>query len=106
MDYSIPIPIREITSGIAKGDLECLCKSCKPAITYDHMHCWVWHICWLCKKRVWFNVAKCTLYSWRIGKAMICFNCRIPYYEQGMSNGDIYRMVLREDSQQDDSHKV
>ena len=38
--------------------------------------------------------ASCTLYAWRYAKkgVLICFNCRNPYYEKGMSSGDIHRL--------------
>ena len=88
MDYTISIPIKKSFS--YEGEFECICKNCRKG--YDHMHCWTWHICNLCKKKVWFNIATCSLYSRRIGEEMICFNCRIPYYKRNMTSGEIHRL--------------
>jgi hypothetical protein len=88
---TLPIPIMRKDD----GDYECLCKNCKPSITYDHLHCWLWTMCNICKKRVWHNCARCTLYAWRKPQ-MICFYCRYPYYQQGMTSGEIHRLLLKQ----------
>lgn len=83
MDYSIPIPIRKHLE--YKGEFECICKRCKKAPK-------LWNICSLCRKKVWFSDETCNLYSttyFSKNDHMICFYCRIQYYEQGMSNGEI-----------------
>jgi hypothetical protein len=86
----LPKPIKKYED----GDMRCFCKRCCKNITCDHLHCWVWSICDICKKKIWFNCHRkygCTLYAWRL-PALICFNCRIPYYEKGFSTGDIYKL--------------
>lgn len=88
-DDTLPIPIRNSVE--FPPDLECCCKNCKPAITYDHLHCWAWHYCDVCHKKIWFNLQTCTLYAWRKSKQVICFNCRIPCYKLGMTAGQIHR---------------
>ena len=74
------------------GEFECICKGCRNES--DHMHSWIWSCCDICHNRIWFNMRDCTLYAWRYPK-LICFNCRLPYYEKGISSGDIHRQLLK-----------
>lgn len=90
-DDTLPIPIRKSIYHI--GEFECCCKGCKNGT--DYLHCWIWSVCDICKKAVWFNSSSCTLYAWRISKGMICFNCRIPYYKQNITTGEIYKIVQK-----------
>lgn len=92
MDYSIPIPIRNHTK--YNDDYECLCKDCKDPEKYVKNwdgYSYLWSGCKLCKKRVWYYPEACSLYGRRY--FLICFNCRIPYYEKGMSSGEIHKII-------------
>jgi hypothetical protein len=89
----LPVPIKKSTEYI--DHFECCCKNCKPKPTYDHLHCWVWHYCYICDNKIWFNVHNCTLYSRRLPK-IICFNCRHPYYKKNMSSGEIHRLLIKD----------
>jgi hypothetical protein len=105
MDYNIKIPIKK-----KDNDYECICKYCinptkylshyieldknnnnidKNTKYYD-MYSYSFAYCKSCKKRIWHYYQICSLYSRR--DFLICFNCRIPYYEQGLTNGQIYKL--------------
>ena len=73
-------------------EYECRCKNCRPRYTYDHMHCWTIKQCCGCGKKVWYNCEKCSLYSRR--EYLVCFDCRLPYYKEGLTNGEIYRKIV------------
>ncbi len=76
-------------------EYNCICRGCRTK--YDHLHCYVWNICKVCKKKIWYNCAKCTLYSWRGAEKLICFNCRLPYYEKNMTMADIIDIVFKKE---------
>lgn len=84
------IPIKK--SDRYEDEYECCCKHCNHTYTYDHMHCWCWNVCDICHRKIWFNIETCTLYSRR--RDIICFYCRQPYYQKGLSSGDIHRLLL------------
>jgi len=81
----IPIRIRRDKYGRDLGDWECICKGCQKD---SH----IWNMCLLCNQRVWFSRHKCSLYAYR-SPYLVCFNCRMPFYDKGMTNGEIYRMA-------------
>lgn len=87
----LPIPIKKRDN----GEYKCCCKNCKPYFTYDHLHCWLWTPCNICNIKVWHNCQTCTLYAWRKPN-LICFYCRHPYYQKGMSSGEIHRLLLKQ----------
>ena len=99
MDYSIPLPIKireEIyyynKTSVKNYDYECICKYCKNynkyLTSYDG-YSYLYNKCLLCNKDVWYYPEICSLYG-RRSPYVVCFYCRIPYYEKGMSNGEIY----------------
>jgi len=88
----LPVPIKRSKY---EGEFECCCKGCKKG--YDHMHCWTWSRCSICRITIWFNSHPgygCTLYSRSLSNGLICFYCREPYYKKGMSSGEIHRLLL------------
>jgi hypothetical protein len=51
-------------------------------------------MCLLCDKKVWYYHQVCSLYG-RRNPYLVCFNCRIPFYEKGIKTGEIYRLAKR-----------
>jgi hypothetical protein len=97
---SLPIPIREKTyydNYMYKSnyDYECICKYCsnpnKYVINHDG-YSYLWNKCILCDKRVWYWHQVCSLYG-RRSPYIVCFYCRIPFYDKGLSNGEIYKIA-------------
>ena len=88
---NLPIPIKN--NDMFSCDLECCCKFCKRKPTYDHLHCWIWNKCIGCDKKVWYNSHNCSLYSRR--PHLVCFNCRSPYYKQGIKSGNIHKIFIK-----------
>ena len=91
MDYSIPIPIK-INN---KGCYECICKYCsdpnKYVTEYDG-YSYLWNKCLMCHTKVWYWHQVCSLYGKR-SPYVVCFYCRIPFYEKGCNNGEIYKIA-------------
>lgn len=90
---SFPIP-----GLIGIGDTQQYCKCTKcTGTTEDHLHCYVWNMCQVCSRKTWFNLMTCKLYSRRWmarNPKLICFTCRWPLHQFGMSSGDIHRLLL------------
>jgi hypothetical protein len=83
-------PLRD--APYAAGERECVCSGCRASP--DHLHWFGWHTCDACSRRIWFNGRACKLYAWRIAAStpqLICFDCRWPFHQEGMSSGDIHR---------------
>lgn len=76
------------------NEYKCICKKCNSLYQTDYLHNYVYWKCNICNNKIWFNCIDCLLYSRRLPK-IICFNCRLPYYEQHMSSGDIHRLLLK-----------
>ena len=51
-------------------------------------------MCLLCDKKVWYYHQVCSLYG-RRNPYLVCFYCRIPFYEKGIKTGEIYRLAKR-----------
>ena len=109
MDYkeltihnSLPIPIRIRDEKCYDNrnkldyDYECICKYCsnpnKYVTEYDG-YSYLWNRCILCNKRVWYWHQVCSLYGRRRSPSVVCFYCRIPFYNRGLSNGEIYKIA-------------
>ena len=100
MDYtkltihnSLPVPIK--IHNEYKNDYECICKYCSNPKKYVKEwdgYSYLYNSCLLCKKRVWYYHQVCSLYGKR-SPYVVCFYCRIPYYDQGLSNGEIYKIA-------------
>lgn len=93
MDYSIPIPIRNHCTW--KEDYECLCKYCtnyKKYVTEWDGYSFLYNKCMICKKNVWYWHQVCSLYG-RRSPYLVCFYCRIPFYEKNIKTGEIYRIA-------------
>lgn len=91
MDYNIPIPIKKDIN----GDYICKCKYCsnpKLYITQWDGYSFLYNYCVLCKNRIFYYHQICSLYGRRL-PCLVCFNCRIPYYEKGMNNREIHKMA-------------
>ena len=99
---SLPVPIKiqkdkfyNIMTNKYDYAYECICKYCSNAnkyLTERGSYYYYWSICDLCKKRVWYWPQVCSLYGRRKPK-LVCFYCRIPFYDKGLSNGEIYKIV-------------
>ena len=50
-----------------------------------------WTMCLLCNTKVWHYHQVCSLYG-RRNPYLVCFNCRIPFYEKRIKAGEIYRL--------------
>lgn len=71
---------------------KCRCDEC-VGLTYDHLHCYTYNFCDVCHERIWYNSARCKLYSRRMRNAyaqLICFDCRWPFYKCGIPSGPIH----------------
>ena len=93
MDNLLPIPIKSINN----KDYECICKYCsnpEKYITDWDGYSYLWNMCLLCNKKVWYYHQICSLYG-RRNPYLVCFNCRIPFYEKGIKTGEIYRLAKR-----------
>ena len=90
MDYTIPIPIKKHDD--YDNDYDCICKYCnnpQKYITKWDGYSYLWNKCLICDKKVWYWHQNCSLYGKR-SPYLVCFYCRIPFYEKGMKNGEIY----------------
>lgn len=96
MDYSLPIPIRK--HNYWKDDYQCICKFCSNVdywleiwdIPWDNYSSNGYNCCLLCNKKVWYCAQICSLYGKRSG--LVCFYCRIPYWNKGLTNGQIHKL--------------
>ena len=91
MDNLLPIPIKSINN----KDYECICKYCsnpnKYVTKWDGCS-YLWNNCMLCNKHVWYWHQVCSLYG-RRSPYVVCFYCRIPFYNMGLKNGEIYKIA-------------
>lgn len=87
---NLPVPIR-----IQNNDYECVCKYCsnpnKYVTKWDGCS-YLWNTCILCRKHVWYWHQVCSLYG-RRSPDLVCFYCRIPFYNNGLNNGEIYKIA-------------
>lgn len=93
MDWNIPIPIRIYKRWDYK-DFECICKYCshpEQYITEWDGYSHLWKRCVVCETRVWHYHQICSLYSRRT--LLVCFYCRVPFYKQGIRNGELHKIV-------------
>jgi hypothetical protein len=93
MNNLLPIPIKSINNNA----YECVCKYCsnpEKYITDWDGSSYLWTICLLCDKKVWYYHQVCSLYG-RRNPYLVCFNCRVPFYEKGIKAGEIYRIAKR-----------
>ena len=91
MDYNIKIPIIESDDNSYK----CICKYCSNPnryLKYYDGYSYLYNYCLLCKAIIWYYHQICSLYG-RRSPYVVCFNCRIPYYEKGYTNGQIYTIA-------------
>lgn len=96
---NLPVPIRIHRDELMKRrlDYECICKYCKdPNIYVSNWdgYSYVWDMCMLCDKRVWYYHQVCSLYG-RRSPYIVCFYCRIPFYDMGLKNGHIYNIAKK-----------
>ena len=70
------------------------CSNPKKYITDCDGYSYLWTMCLLCDKKVWYYKQVCSLYG-RRNPYLVCFNCRIPFYEKGIKTGEIYRLAKR-----------
>ncbi len=98
---SLPIPIKVINENSydskknVNHEYECICKYCSNPniyVTERDGYSYLWNSCMLCNKRVWYWHQICSLYG-RRSPYVVCFYCRIPYYDRGLSNGEIYKIA-------------
>jgi len=78
-------------------DYECICKYCSNPnkyVTEWDGYSYLWNKCLLCNKNVWYWHQVCSLYG-RRSPYVVCFYCRIPFYEKGLSNGQIYKIAKK-----------
>ena len=90
----IPIKIKQENDNMSY-DYECICKYCsdpKKYVTEWDGYSYLWNSCMLCNKRVWYWHQVCSLYG-RRSPCVVCFYCRIPFYDKGLSNGEIYKIA-------------
>jgi len=104
MDYhklkihnKLPIPIRIQNDKYCRENLdyECICKYCSNPNKYvtEWDGCsYLWNNCMLCNKHVWYWHQVCSLYG-RRSPYIVCFYCRIPFYDIGLKNGEIYKIA-------------
>ena len=93
MDYFIPIPIK-IHSDY-KDCYDCICKYCSNPnkyVTEWDGYSYLWNKCLMCNTKVWYWHQVCSLYGKR-SPYVVCFYCRIPFYEKGCSNSEIYKIA-------------
>jgi hypothetical protein len=95
---SLPVPIK-IHDRYCKDNLdydyECICKYCSNPnkyVTEWDGYSYIWNKCMLCNKRVWYWHQVCSLYG-RRSPYIVCFYCRIPFYNVGLKNGEIYKIA-------------
>lgn len=96
MDYSIPFPIKK--SERWKDNYECICKYCSDPeryVTEWDGYSYLYNKCLICRTNVWYWHQVCSLYG-RRSPYLVCFYCRIPFYENGMKNGEIYREAMNQ----------
>ena len=107
MDYKelkiyndLPIPIRDKQfydkyKYNLEYDYECICKYCSNSnkyVTNCDGYSYLWNKCMLCNKRVWYWHQVCSLYG-RRSPDLVCFYCRIPFYDNKLKNGEIYKIA-------------
>lgn len=98
----LPVPIKikrekyySIMSYDYDNDYECICKYCSNPnkyVTEWDGYSYLYNYCMLCDKRVWYWHQVCSLYG-RRSPYVVCFYCRIPFYDKGLSNGEIYKIA-------------
>ncbi len=93
----IPIRIRIQNDKYCRGNLdyECICKYCSNPnkyVTEWDGSSYLWNNCMLCNKHVWYWHQVCSLYG-RRSPYVVCFYCRIPFYNMGLKNGEIYKIA-------------
>ncbi len=92
---NLPLPIRKKNISISNYDYECMCKYCSNPNKYVSErdgYSYLWNKCMLCNKRVWYWHQVCSLYG-RRSPDLVCFYCRIPFYDNGLKNGEIYKIA-------------
>ncbi len=93
---SLPIPVK-IDSKFTtynKTHYECACKRCISPNLKCWDHCaYIWNSCLICETPVWYYPEVCSLYGKR-SPFIVCFLCRIPHYDRGMTNGQIHKLGM------------
>lgn len=93
---SLPMPIticKRYTTD-KNVEYECICKHCvNPQIEYWDGCSELYNKCLICNTSVWYYPDVCTLYG-RRSSYVVCFFCRIPYYDKGIKNGEIYKIGI------------
>ena len=93
MDYTklkihnkLPIPIRIQNDKYGMSNLD------YEYVTEWDGYSYLWNSCMLCNKHVWYWHQVCSLYG-RRSPYIVCFYCRIPFYDIGLKNGEIYKIA-------------
>ena len=106
MDYNVvkiynsrPVPIKIMDEKCYGSNLnyECICKYCSNPNKYVseiNSYSYIWNKCILCNMQVWYWHQVCSLYG-RRSPDLVCFYCRIPYYDNGFKNGEIYKIAKK-----------